>query len=401
MLISYTFFIIYLFNKIDGNIYYGQYILLGSLLSVVSGLTGLSSSEGVVYFLSKRVYNKKIILKWSFLIDLFFGSILLCLILIFQNYISNFIDNIDVIIIILFGCKLVLKNIRNSATGFWQYQNKFKFIYKFNLFEISTLFVSLILLNFYAKSFSLHSLIKVEFCIALVFTLIYYFFYLKSIIRTVNISNHVKNLSKKKFIIYNSKLFLSRSIKSGNQKIDNLVIGAFLSTNEVAIYDKIKKILLPINVLVNPLREIYFTKILELLKLNKLNQIKFEIINSSKIILGLCSSFILIISILINYLFQILVIEINSENKFIFYCLVFVAFYHALFWWARIISNSFNPNISITSNLISTLIILLMSTLLINLFGFLGLGLALILNYVILAIFWSMKFKKYVYNKSS
>ena len=197
MLISYTFFIIYMFNKIDGNIYYGQYILLGSLLSVVSGLTGLSSSEGVVYFLSKRVYSKKLILKWSFLIDLFFGSILLCLIIIFQNSISNFIDNIDVIIIFLFGCKIVLKNIRNSATGFWQYENKFKFIYKFNLFEISTLFISLILLNFYAKSFSLISLIKVEFIIALIFTFIYYSFYIKSINQIVNISNCTKKLSKK------------------------------------------------------------------------------------------------------------------------------------------------------------------------------------------------------------
>ena len=99
-----------------------------------------------------------------------------------------------------------------------------------------------------------------------------------------------------------------------------------------------------------------------------------------------------------NYLFQILVIENNSENKFIFYCLVFVAFYHASFWWVRLMSNSFNPNISITGNLISTLIILLMSTLLINLFGFFGLGLALILNYITLAAFWLIKFKN-IYKK--
>ena len=67
-----------------------------------------------------------------------------------------------------------------------------------------------------------------------------------------------KKVIKKKFIIYNSKLFISRSIKSGNQKVDNLVIGALLSTNEVATYDKIKKILLPINILVNPLRDIFY-----------------------------------------------------------------------------------------------------------------------------------------------
>ena len=52
--IIYIFIVIYLFNIINGNIYYGQYILLGSILSVVSSFSGLSSGEAVVYFLSKK-----------------------------------------------------------------------------------------------------------------------------------------------------------------------------------------------------------------------------------------------------------------------------------------------------------------------------------------------------------
>ena len=46
--IAYIFIVIYLFNVINGNVYYGQYILLGSILSIVSSFTGLSSGEGVV-----------------------------------------------------------------------------------------------------------------------------------------------------------------------------------------------------------------------------------------------------------------------------------------------------------------------------------------------------------------
>ena len=85
----------------------------------------------------------------------------------------------------------------------------------------------------------------------------------------------------------------------------------------------------------------------------------------------------------------------------IFYSLVFVALYTASFWWVRLISNTFNPNISIKANLISTLLLLSISPILIYFFGFKGLGFSLIINFLILAFFWFLNFKIYVIKKDS
>tara|TARA_B100002019_G_scaffold281407_1_gene285423 strand:- start:14646 stop:15848 length:1203 start_codon:yes stop_codon:yes gene_type:complete len=399
-MISYTFYLIYLFNKIDGNIYYGQYILLGSVLSVVSSFTGVSSSEGVVYFLSKENINKKKILLWSFLLDLFFCATLLIFIFFSKSYISIFIDDIDFLIIILFGLKIIFKNIRNSLTGLWQYENKFKFIYVFNLIENLFLFFTIIYIDLFKKAFSLIALVNVELIVSLSFAFIYFSFYLNKI-RKMKSSKNKQKISLRYFFQYNLKLFISRSIKSGNQKIDNIILGAMLSTSEVAIYDKIKKIFLPINLMVNPFREIYLTKILKLSRLKRFDLIKLEIINSSKIIFIITLILIFMILIFKYQIFNVLIIENHNDNNMIFYSLVFVALYTASFWWVRLISNTFNPNISIKANLISTLLLLSISPILIYFFGFKGLGFSLIINFLILAFFWFLNFKIYVIKKDS
>lgn len=395
--IAYIFIVIYLFNVINGNVYYGQYILLGSILSIVSSFTGLNSGEGVVYFLSKKKYNTLKILKWGLLVDLLFGIILILIVLLSVNYISKFIDNISNQLIFLFGLRIAFKNLRNVIIGFWQFENKFVLIYKINLIENLLLVILLLstLLGFY--KFNLIFLIKSEFIVTVLFTLLTFVIFIFKFLNKYSVSISNEHLSKKEFVIYNSKLFLSRTIKSGNQKFDNVIIGFFLSTNEVAIYDKLKKIFLPINIFVNPFREIFLPKLLNLFKSNNLILIRSKIFANTKVILFFSSLFLLFTYVLKRDIFDYLGIVNNSENSGIFYSFCYSALYITFFWWVRLLSNAFDPNLSIISNLISSLLILTTTPLLLNFYGFIGLGYSLIVNMTILAIFWSFKFKKYVY----
>lgn len=396
--IVYIFIVIYLFNIINGNLYYGQYILLGSILSVVSSITGLSSGEGVVYFLSKKKHNTLEILKWGFLIDLLFGLILILIVSLCVNYISKFIDDISTQLIFLFGLRIVFKNLRNVVIGFWQFENKFVLIYKINLIENLFLVILLLstLVGFY--EFNLIFLIKSEFIITVLFTILIFLIFISELIKKSFTSISNEHLSKKEFVKYNSKLFLSRTIKSGNQKFDNVIIGFFLSTNEVAIYDKIKKIFLPINIFVNPFREIFLPKLLNLVKLNNFILMRSNIFANTKVILFFSILLLLFTNVFKKYIFDYLGIVYNLENSVIFYSFCYSTLYITFFWWVRLLSNAFDPNLSIIANSISSLLILTTTPLLLNFYGFIGLGYSLIINMTILAIFWSFKFKKYVYN---
>lgn len=395
--ICYIFLIISLFNSKNGNVFYGQYILLGSTISVISGFTGVSSTEGIIYFLSKKLFNTRQVLKWGFLIDLFFGIVLISILFFAKNYISEFIDEIPVQIIFLFGLKSVLKNLRNAVIGFWQFRNRFRFIYKLSLLENLTLLTSLILVSFDFFEFDLTFLVKTEFCVAASFTmLIFSFFLFQS--KNLPIASTSKELfSKREFLSYNSKLFLSRTIKSGNQKFDNILIGMFLSTNEVALYDKVKKIFIPINIILNPLREIFLPKLLSLVKSNNLKLIKSNIIDRIKIILVASIFFFLTLFYLKNDIYNYLGIVNSPAIKFILYGFCFSTLYLSFFWWVRLLSVSFNPNLSIFANLISTTVIFTITPLCIKLYGFKGLGFSLFINFTVLAIYWSLKIKKYVF----
>ena len=396
--IIYIFIVIYLFNIINGNLYYGQYILLGSILSVVSSFTGLSSGEGVIYFLSKKKYNTIEILKWGFLIDLLFGLILILIISVCVNYISKFVDDISTQLIFLFGLRIVFKNLRNVVVGFWQFGEKFPLIYKINLIENLFLVILLLLTLLGIYEFNLIFLVKSEFLITILFTILTYMIFIRELIKKSFISISNEHLSKKEFVIYNSKLFLSRTIKSGNQKFDNIIVGLFLSTNEVAIYDKIKKIFLPINIFINPLREIFLPKLLNLVKSNKLNFIRSNIFVYTKVILIFSFFFLLFTNVFNKYLFDYLGIVSNLENSVIFYSLCYSTLYITFFWWPRLLSNAFNPNLSIVANIISSLTILTVTPLFLYTYGFIGLGFTVIVNSTILAVFWLSKFNIYVNN---
>ena len=394
--ICYIFFVISLFNAENGNVFYGQYILLGSTISVISGFTGVSSTEGIIYFLSKKIYNTKQVLKWGLLIDGFFGMILFSILFFSKNHISDCIDEISFQIILLFGLKSVLKNLRNAIIGFWQYNNRFVFIYKLALLENLTLLFCLVMVSLKIFEFNLSFLVETELCVITLFTILIFCFFLLEFVKLPVVSSSNTSLSKKEFLSYNSKLFVSRTIKSGNQKFDNILVGMFLSTNEVALYDKLKKIFIPINIIINPLKEIFLPKLLKLVRSSDYVLIRQNIVERTKIILASSIFFMFFVFCFKNEILSYLYVVNNSEVEIILLGLCFSTLYLSLFWWVRLLSVSFNPNLSIFANLISTLSIFTITPLSIDLYGFKGLGFSLFINFTILAVYWSSKFTKYV-----
>jgi O-antigen/teichoic acid export membrane protein len=191
---------------------------------------------------------------------------------------------------------------------------------------------------------------------------------------------------------------MTATIKSGNKKIDYLILGLFVSPLEIGVYDKLKKIFLPINALIQPFRQIYYPKYIK-----KINSKLYREANSLIIKFSFYLSLIVILFVLFVFfmkqpLFDLLQIENSYEINFLFYCLPFTSIFLSMFWWVTNFSSSVNPNFSLFANLISTFCIISFSLFFLNLFGFIGIGLSLLTNIIILAIYWIIKYKNYAFN---
>jgi O-antigen/teichoic acid export membrane protein len=223
--------------------------------------------------------------------------------------------------------------------------------------------------------------------------------FIKERMHIINNDFNIKDkeiLNKKDFFSYTLKLFTSQSLKAGNKKIDNIILGWLMSPLEVSFYDVIKKLFVPINILIQPLRQIYFPKIVKSFNDNRIKEVNKLIIYNSKVLLLISVAFIILLISFKDFLYDLFELESNYNLNFMFFSYVIVSMYLPLFWWVRILSNSVNPMYSLYSNGISTIIICGVSIPMISYFGLIGLGISLISNVFFQVIFWYTKYRKHI-----
>jgi O-antigen/teichoic acid export membrane protein len=397
--IFYSFFLIFIFNYSNLTYEYGQYVLLIASLDFLTSFIGFNSGESIIYFLAKKKYSIESILKIGRITDFVLGSVIVLISLLIFSFISSDYIEIAYNLAVVFSLKTLFILLRNSVNGFWQYNNLFTKFYGVMIIESFIKIIMILIISFVFLKFNLQSLIYIEILTSLAFTIIIYVLFLFDYNRiSVKQVNKSEKLYFRNFFSYSSKLFMTATIKSGNKKIDYLILGLFVSPLEIGVYDKLKKIFLPINALIQPFRQIYYPKYIK-----KINSKLYREANSLIMKFSFYLSLIVILFVLFVFfmkqpLFDLLQIENSYEINFLFYCLPFTSIFLSMFWWVTNFSSSVNPNFSLFANLISTFCIISLSLFFLNLFGFIGIGLSLLTNIIILAIYWIIKYKNYAFN---
>ena len=396
--IFYSFFLIFIFNHFNLEYEYGQYILLIASLDFLTSFIGFNSGESIIYFLAKKNYSINSILKIGRITDLILGTLIVVFSLIIFKFISLEYLEIPYSLVVVFSFKTLFILIRNSVNGFWQYNNLFSKFYGVMIIELAVKLILIIIVSFGFLNFSLKSLLYIEVFTTLSFTLIIYILFLFDYNRiSFKSVNKTKKLYFFNFFNYSSKLFLTSTLKSGNKKIDYLILGLFVSPLEVGIYDKLKKIFLPINALIQPFRQIYYPKYIKKINSKLFIEADLFIKKWSLYLTIIVIIYLLFVYLLKQPLFNLLIIENSYDNNFIFYCLPFTSLFLSIFWWVTNFSSSVNPYFSLIANLISTFCIIIFSFIFISTFGFIGIGLAFLTNITIVGIYWIIKYKNYAF----
>lgn len=397
--IFYSFFLIFIFNYFNLTYAYGQYILLIASLDFLTSFIGFNSGESIIYFLAKKTYTVNSILKIGRITDLILGSLIVIFSLITFKYIASSYLDISFSLVIVFSFKTLFFLLRNSVNGFWQYNNLFSKFYAVMIIELITKIILIMLSSFLLLNFDLESIIFIEVFSTLIFTIIIYILFLYDYKKdSSNSLTNKKKINYVSFFVYSSKLFVTSTLKSGNKKIDYLILGLFVSPLEIGVYDKLKKIFLPINALIQPFRQIYYPKYIKKINSKLFNEADSFIKKWSFKLTIIVIVYLLFVVFSKQLLFDLLLIENSYNNRFLFYCLPFSSLFLSIFWWVTSFSSSVNPNFSLTANLISTFCIIISSLILLNTLGFIGIGLALIFNLVIVGFYWVKKYKSHVFH---
>jgi len=403
--VSFGFIQLFLINRYFGVEIYGQLAIIISTVGIFSSLLTARSNEAVTRFfkreeLNKNFENAKLVLLIGFTIDFITAVLLVVLIYFLSNVIaSTFLKDVNLSDeIVIYSLITFFIFLRGTLMGYLQSKEMFVNINMINIIESFFKVCGLLIVIYLFSSNSLAVIVYVFLFASLISFVYAFFIFFKSYIKEYLLTKITFNQTLlKEYWNFNIKTFFSSSLKAGNQNIDNLIVGYFLNSETVGIYQVLKKILSPIMIVATPFSMLVYPKLIHYFETNQKDKFKHIITKVSFYILLISISYILISHIFLIDIFQLMNIEFDNIYNVYFLLVSSLYILTSQMWWVRAFSNTVNPNYSIYMNLFATIFQLTITILLSKYFGFIGMLISLILMNLIILIFWFRKGYKYVY----
>ena len=358
--ISFGFLQLFLINRYFGVNIYGQLAIIMSTAGIFSSLLTARSSEAVTRFfkreeLNKNYENAKFVLFIGFVIDFITAMILVLLIYISAEFISTtFLKNESLQQeIVLYSIVIFFGFLRGSFIGFLQSQELFKEINTIAIVEsvlkVTFLLISIFVLHRYGLNSVIYVLILAS-LFSFLYTLYLFFKYYKD--KYIRIRFVFNTLILKEYWNFNIKTFISSSLKVGASNIDNLILGYYTNTMTVGIYQTIRKILLPLSLLISPFSTLTLPKFIFYFEQKQFMQLN-ELIKKITIKLFLLSIVLLVILfLLLQPYLSYQNIQYSNTILISFFILAIHYILQLFMWWGRNFIILYNPILPIYSNLL-------------------------------------------------
>lgn len=360
IIFSFGFLQILLINRYYGVEIFGQLTIIVSSAGIFSSLVTAKSSEAVTRFFTREILNNnienaKFILVIGIVIDIFISLLLVLLVYLCSNLISEkLLQNMNLSFeVFIYSFVGFFTFLRGTLIGYFQAKEMF---FQINLISVIEAFVKISLLVI--SIFYFEQLIYIIY-IFIFASFISYFYSLILFLKhyKLSFSNIKININKdllKEYFSFNLKTFTSSSLKIGTTNIDNLILAYYTNSEIVGIYQTLKKIFSPLLFVVSPISMLKLTQTVRLYE-NKEFFTLHKLIYSITAKLTIFSVFILIcLFFILKYYFMYQNIQYTNEIAISFIILSFYFILPTLIWWSRNFIIMYNPTIPIYTNLILT-----------------------------------------------
>jgi O-antigen/teichoic acid export membrane protein len=352
------FILMYAITKYGSLEVFGQFSILKSTAGLLSGILTFRTGEAVTkyyqtYYVSGEFEKSKLSIIIGLCIDLLISALLIIIFYVistvgytyfnFQSEIMN--------VFFLFGFTSIFSILRGSSIGYFQAKNYILYINIFSILE-SLLIISLIgLIIIHFGTLDLRDVVLIHICVYGLITIFYYLtllFYYKR--EFCNFKCVIDKSLIKEYARFSITVFTSSLLKAVNRNSDNVILGIFLSTTDVGLYNSIKKVFSSIEIIAHPWTMLTYGKLVALYTRAEITQ--FKLIIESK------TRFILLLSLLLGLLLLLNIKEIFSYmgvtteyNLMMLSIVMMVSFLiNSMVWWSRVFSNVVDPMISVKAN---------------------------------------------------
>jgi O-antigen/teichoic acid export membrane protein len=389
------FFQLYLINRFFGIEIFGQYSIIVATIGIFSSIVTARSSEAVTRFLKREEINAnfsnaKLVIIIGLVVDTTTAFLLLALSYFVSTWFADLFlkDSTLWFELFLYAFVVFFGFLKGTFIGVLQAKEKFKIINALGALT-ATFNVVFIYIAYIAFGNSLKLLIFAfiasSFLSTLLASFVFYYIYRVDYVRvSVNINMHLI----KEYWNFNIKTFLSSSLKAGNQNIESLVIGYFVSAQAVGLYQTLKKLVSPIAIAVQPLALLTYPKMIRYFEKGTVSKIQSLVVGITKFVLVFSIVFILSISMILEPIMSIMEVEFELSYLYYFYVMCLTMVFAAMQWWARPFANTVNPMYSVNMNLFATIYQLIVLVAFTYVWGVLGAIWALFLLQLSLAIIW-------------
>jgi O-antigen/teichoic acid export membrane protein len=395
---------LFLINRYFGVDLFGQLAIIMSTAGIFSSLLTAKSSEAVTRFfkrekLKQNYENAKFVLLIGFSIDFITAILLVGLIYFASTFIAtSFLKDIELQDeIVLYSYITFFGFLRGTLFGYLQSKEMF---IKMNIITLIESFMKIVMIVTFVFIWNLTNLddIIYSFLMASIVSFLYtIYIFLNSYLKEFkNIKLQINKKILKEYWNFNIKTFLSSSLKAGNQNIDNLIIGYFLNTESVGIYQILKKILSPVLVIAAPFSSLVYPKLISFFETNQKEKFKNIIIKISLYILIFSLFYFSISYCFLNNILNLMSVSLNNKYDIYFILLALLVVINSQMWWVKAFSNTVNPNYSVVGNLFATVYQLSVVVLITKYYGLVGMIISIVIMNILIYLYILQKVKKYV-----
>ena len=404
LIVFFGFVYVFLINLYFGIDVYGKLVIVTSLIGAFNSFIFLRTSDNMIRFfvrekLNNNYCNAKFVLFIGFFTDIFFAVILILFFYFSSEYLSLFFfkDTYYSNSIFLYSISFAFSFTCGSMLGYFQSNNMFFYINTIKVIEVFSKLLLLLILIFISKDNTLESIVfTIIFSTFLSLILTVFLFFKKFYIEFNKICLVFNKSILIEYLGFTKKMFFLNLIKGINQNIDNLILSYFVSPVGVGLYQVIKKILQPINIVVGSLPMLTYSRFIIAFEhsqiseaIRQVRKINFFVILFGVTYITFCYGFL-------ANIFYIMKVEVNKDTYNVYMLISGIVLMSSFFWWTKSFSSVVNLAYSIYANifvLIFQLVISVISAYFFNFFGFLY---SLISMNICLFLFWHVVVKKYV-----
>lgn len=400
--VSLGFFLMYAINTYASVSVYGQFMILKSSAGLLSGLLTFRTGEAITkyynhYKAQDELYKSKYIIKIGFISDLLlviFGFSVLFLI---SNYLNLSVlknNNIDNNMFFVFGFVSLFSLLRGTSIGLMQAKGNILTINAINILESITIFI-LTIYYIFIDSLSINNIIYLHVTTFLFASILYLInLFIEYFIKHKHIISYRSSVTLKEYLKFSGITFSSSTIKSINRNSDNLIIGYFLSSAEVGLYQSIKKFFSVTEIIAQPWSMLRYGKLVSLYSLSKIAQFK----NLIKITTYYITVISCIVSVIIFFYIKDLLSFSNvypSEgfDLKLFSFFILLSYLSVVFcWWSRVFSNIINPMISVKVNICTLAVVTIFMPVSIHFIGLYGVAFTYMFINLCIAVYMNFLF---------